>query len=928
MSKFGGCVGFDVDVPALMPYVTCLNGVCRVGCCCTRVEDMRRREERLVTYGSTLTQAIIKHDQHAIWAIRLHRLALAIPDTHGLMIKKVWSQLPTPYKSQISPNYTSWEEFCASIASLKFGEERAQQEREQSKIYVGFDFNLLLVPLPWYKEPTAGNLEYDVPSSSQLAVRLTRYMPPSWRGIEPDRRYTANIPTPPDKAWEDPIPASAQHPLPSSTKPSTLHHSIHGDVLGPVAPKSLAAPLPARVKVKKVKASDTTAAASNTTVAPLSPPPKPRPTPKKPKAKDAKPKTNALLTSFGFTVAPNTSDPPDPPDPRKSSVAGVSSHLATFGVAEPHVAIEDCTEKDIDHSLYLRPRHLFPELDDSALDDETAFDRTGLQLKGILYDPRSIVLDMTESYLEIEPLLHTSPQIFQNPEFERIIRVPAKDRGYKVVLALKFCSHTLAFLSMDNLCYVYWLSVGDMELTRNKRVPNVLFEYKAWCDYTVQWLKEQDENPKWDNHSFAEILIMAGNHPTRAGGRYSLDELAFRAGIPLWMLWGVIRKNRRYLCAVYEAFFLFALERFLAHGSFFNQSIELNRLCGDFKEDKKDKKEKKDNGSYLLIATKEVVIRYTRMLSVYRQSQATMSSRKHRLVSRYNLKDDGEDAMKNAPWPFDLADLAPSLLLHGHMGPGIAENWTQLYREQAGQAVTKDMRENYKKMQKIPSLNNAQQLRFKPMPDMTPEELLVLSSTYGDTNPIVQYFDEKAKPKFAKLFGTQPTQPMTPSPSSTQPMPIPSSQPTPSSSSNPSPPPIPSVLPQTVASPDEIDSFDAQDDDIEVVDVDMDGDVMVDYPEEIYGDLSDLTDSEDEDEDGDEQKIVDPRSEIIDDNNGQRMGGDWLELNCGPRPPPCSNEVVQVSRRQRIHDMDCVKTPSIFDTPQLRACTNLCASLL
>jgi hypothetical protein len=62
-----------------------------------------------------------------------------------------------------------------------------------------------VVSNPWFLEPNPGNLVYGAPSQSQLVVRLNVYMSPTWRGIDPDRRYTANIPPLPDRAWEDPI---------------------------------------------------------------------------------------------------------------------------------------------------------------------------------------------------------------------------------------------------------------------------------------------------------------------------------------------------------------------------------------------------------------------------------------------------------------------------------------------------------------------------------------------------------------------------------------------------------------------------------------------------------------------------------------------------------------------------------------------------
>jgi hypothetical protein len=39
-------------------------------------------------------------------------------------------------------------------------------------------------------------------------------------------------------------------------------------------------------------------------------------------------------------------------------------------------------------------------------------------------------------------------------------------------------------------------------------------------------------NPKWDRHSFAEVLSMPGSHPLRGVGRYSEDEISARSGKP------------------------------------------------------------------------------------------------------------------------------------------------------------------------------------------------------------------------------------------------------------------------------------------------------------------------------------------------------------------------------------------------------------
>ncbi|KAK6992381.1 hypothetical protein R3P38DRAFT_2802847 [Favolaschia claudopus] len=407
----------------------------------SEVEDMKLREERLLNYAGTLSMAI------------------------------VWDRFPEAIKNQISSQYMTWKDFTKAITDLRFGLIR-------TPVKLG---------LPWYKQPTAGNLVYDSPSSSQLAVRLTRYMPPTWRGIDPDRRLTANIPPPEDTAWGD-------SDL-SYTRFSSTYDQAHGDVLSPVAPESLARPGTTRNKKSRSK-------------------------------KKVEVKPNATLTAFGFS------------------------------------------------------KRLFPELDE--MEELKSFEECGIELTGTVYDPRSIILDLKECFLEIA-------------------RVPAKDRGYKVVMALQFCTHTLAWLSMDNLCYVYWFSRGDMELSMQYRVPDVLLEYIKWCHYIVEWLKAQDDNPRWDSRSFGEVLSMPGHHPTRAVGRYSLDEIAWRTGIPLWMWWGFIRKNPKLLCAVLETFFLFEFERYCAIDEFLGPSLTLNKKCGDNTEDV--------NSSYLLITKKEIVMR-------------------------------------------------------------------------------------------------------------------------------------------------------------------------------------------------------------------------------------------------------------------------------------------------------------------------------
>lgn len=102
--------------------------------------------------------------------------------------------------------------------------------------------------------------------------------------------------------------------------------------------------------------------------------------------------------------------------------------------------------------------------------------------------------------------------------------------------------------------------------------------------------------------------------------------------------------------------------------------------------------------------------------------------------------------MKNAPWPFDLAGLAPALLLFGHMGQAIASNWQEIYSREAHQAQAA-IPATMKNMQhRLPEhLSPTQILMFKPVTELTPSELGTLTAKYGSaTNPVVRYFQKKA----------------------------------------------------------------------------------------------------------------------------------------------------------------------------------------
>ncbi|KAJ6608260.1 hypothetical protein B0H10DRAFT_1955515 [Mycena sp. CBHHK59/15] len=82
------------------------------------------------------------------------------------------------------------------------------------------------------------------------------------------------------------------------------------------------------------------------------------------------------------------------------------------------------------------PCSLADTLSSSVYTPAQAFEAAGLRLKGVGCHPWMVILDLDKCYVEIEPLLHSSRQIFTLSQWEGVIRVP-RDVGRPFLL---FCS--------------------------------------------------------------------------------------------------------------------------------------------------------------------------------------------------------------------------------------------------------------------------------------------------------------------------------------------------------------------------------------------------------------------------------------------------------------------------------------------------------
>ncbi|KAJ7022413.1 hypothetical protein C8F04DRAFT_1272653 [Mycena alexandri] len=414
-------------------------------------------------------------------------------------------------------------------------------------------------------------------------------------------------------------------------------------------------------------------------------------------------------------------------------MAGISSQLAKFGVAKK----KDLKSTDIDTSRYLWPSYLFPILNDESWSGIDAMEETGMEWIGVEFDARDLILNLKSCYLEVELLLHTTPQIYTTKQWLGVARTPDSKRGFKVVIALEFKTHVLAFLSRDNNARVYWLSIPDMKATN--RVPDIVLDFWGWSEFTVKWLEER--GAKDDKKSAGSVLSEAGNHPGRGIGRYMRNETLNLAGLPPETLWGKIRKDPRKLAQVVTALRYVRMSQTLNTQKFLSRSMKYNNTQMD--------------GSHLLIRTTEDTVRFARELRVHGKLESRTSSRRKALIDTYNAMSDkthaeaeagaadffGESSTKTnmaqAPLFFDPGEVTLAILLFDGLGPLLFEDWEEVSQNE-GMLALKEIRYFYDHLPD--TLTRLERLSLKPLPlltDLEHAELVAIRG--GSVNPLVRY---------------------------------------------------------------------------------------------------------------------------------------------------------------------------------------------
>ncbi|KAJ6602608.1 hypothetical protein DFH09DRAFT_1068992 [Mycena vulgaris] len=393
--------------------------------------------------------------------------------------------------------------------------------------------------------------------------------------------------------------------------------------------------------------------------------------------------------------------------------------------------VEEGSQEDEDNKArYFWPSHHFPSLSQSHphrlgpdihpamsscpsrpphailtdLEDEEVFARVGLVLKAVCFDLRLIILDLTTCYLEFEPLLHSSPQIFTKEQWIGVSEV----RGFKIGIALEMRHQVLAWLSFDNLWNVgggldlvslRWRSIENYLFLQQFRVPDPVLQYWEWCTFTANWLEVERSPVK-------VIPLMTYSD---------------------WLMWACLG----------ESYVHFASERWFKTNQYLKASRNRNAP-----------------GEFAISASLKEQLVYPTKLCVHGKARAPVSKRLAEAVPKYNLasKRTHEEASKPIfsrnnslmsvnEHPFDLAELMPGLLLYGHLGNLIVgEHWDELLTQ--SKANLKRDHILVEELNALPAhLTRLQRLSLTPLTHLTEPEIALLRDSFG-INPITAYFNK------------------------------------------------------------------------------------------------------------------------------------------------------------------------------------------
>ncbi|KZV64276.1 hypothetical protein PENSPDRAFT_690913 [Peniophora sp. CONT] len=175
---------------------------------------------------------------------------------------------------------------------------------------------------------------------------------------------------------------------------------------------------------------------------------------------------------------------------------------------------------------------------------ECGFTLQDLRLKGFHNTSRSVIVDLGPLALQLQPLTHTSVQLYTAQDWQAIEQTPRFKYGmnpehrmlnFHVGLALDFGEFVVAFVSHDLLFRPTWFSGEDWSKgkTPYKDPVDVLNDFSGYLTYMTKWLNKSYPRLKPVSRT-ATILSFMHKHDKDLFpgiGQYSRSEVLLRAGL-------------------------------------------------------------------------------------------------------------------------------------------------------------------------------------------------------------------------------------------------------------------------------------------------------------------------------------------------------------------------------------------------------------
>ncbi|KAF5319803.1 hypothetical protein D9611_012895 [Ephemerocybe angulata] len=191
-------------------------------------------------------------------------------------------------------------------------------------------------------------------------------------------------------------------------------------------------------------------------------------------------------------------------------------------------------------------------------------DLTALSFKAVSMTPRAVRLDFTVVQFQLAFLTHTSVQIFAPHLWNIVERTPHTRRNYRVGIAFEFQSHTMAFVSLDNLFQPHWrLTTPEFPVAS----ADVYHDFPRFLSDVALWLEQRAHLAK--RNLATEIIRGDGGKYQFPGekqkrsvfggiGKYTVLELSFIAGLSPFLTEGDVFTDASRTARFILAFWCFA----------------------------------------------------------------------------------------------------------------------------------------------------------------------------------------------------------------------------------------------------------------------------------------------------------------------------------------------------------------------------------